>query len=61
MNATTLPPLNLVQLSYPVDRGPASLEFVLLADGYRREISVPVTILRPGVARSKRTWPKLWL
>jgi hypothetical protein len=58
-----LPPLELRQLRYPVDRGPASLEFVLLADGYRRKISMPVKILPPGVDRTQATGPpaERWL
>jgi hypothetical protein len=39
-----LPPLNLQQLRYPVGRGPAGLWFELLADGYRREVYLPVEL-----------------
>jgi hypothetical protein len=40
-----LPPLSLQQLKHPLYRGPAGLSFELLADGYRREVYVPVELL----------------
>jgi hypothetical protein len=39
-----LPPLDLRPLRQPVDRGPAGLSFELLADGYRREVLIPVEL-----------------
>jgi hypothetical protein len=39
-----LPPLDPRPLRQPVDRGPAGLSFELLADGYRREVLIPVEL-----------------
>jgi hypothetical protein len=39
-----LPRLRLEELKHPVDRGPAGLTFELLADGYRREVYLPVEL-----------------
>lgn len=43
-----LPALRLQRLKHPLGRGPSGLSFELLADGYRREVFLPVEFRLPS-------------